>query len=76
MILTAEVYLRDISFDPDAESSYVSFPQTIDRSDRYYKSIKTITTSQSEGDQPVNKLIIGTTSLNTLITSTFILTPR
>ncbi|KAG2237431.1 hypothetical protein INT48_009560 [Thamnidium elegans] len=59
-----------------AESSYASFPQTIDVNDRYYKSIKTIIISQSEGGQPINKLIIGTSSLNILVTSTFKLTPR
>ncbi|MBM6388029.1 MAG: hypothetical protein JSY10_29465 [Paenibacillus sp.] len=76
MILTVEVYPRDVSIDSHAESSYASFPQTIDVNDRYYKSIKTIIISQSEGGQPINKLIIGTSSLNILVTSTFKLTPR
>ncbi|GAA5815810.1 hypothetical protein MFLAVUS_009325 [Mucor flavus] len=76
MILSAEVYRRDVSVDSHAESSYTSFPKAIDSDDRYYKNIKIISINQSEGGQPINKLIIGTASLSILITSTFTLTPR
>lgn len=76
VILAVEVYFMDIGIDSHAESSFISFTDFISRDDRYYKGIKVVMNNQSEGRQLINKLVFGTTSLNILITSTFILTPR
>lgn len=76
MITAVEVYLRDVTKDSHAESSYTSYPQQIDINDRYYRTIKVMINNQAEGGQSIDKLVIGTTTLNILITGTFTLAPR
>lgn len=63
---TVEVYGREFSNDVHAERFKVSYPESIDRVDRYYNGIKTLLIEEKNGKQTMKKLIIGTTQFNLL----------
>lgn len=71
--VTIEVYNREFSNDVHAECFKISYPELIDRGDRYYEGIKTLVTKEKNGKQTMKKLIIGTTQFNLLVTRTVLL---
>lgn len=71
--VTIEVYNREFSNDVHAERFKISYPELIDRGDRYYEGIKTLVIEEKNGKQTMRKLIIGTTQFNLLVTCTVLL---
>lgn len=70
---TIEVYGSEFSNDVHAERFKISYPELIDRGDRYYNGIKTLVIEEKNGKQTMKKLIIGTTQFNLLVTCTVLL---
>jgi hypothetical protein len=75
VILAAETYCRDGAKDSHAEKSNESYPELLQKQDRFYEKINVCISKEGDGRNTIKKLLFGFGTFKLLITGSLLLHP-